>query len=65
MASTHDAPVPAPVSAPVSPPGGTPRLKFQIRLEDAREVLLDLDETLDFKCGAYQYHGPENHGSRC
>jgi hypothetical protein len=30
------------------------RLKFQIRLEDAREVLLDLDDSVDFRHGAYR-----------
>lgn len=52
--TTNDAPAPAPVSAPVRPPGGTLRLTFKLRLEDAREVLLDLDDSVDFRHGAYR-----------
>jgi|GEM_PF-5168594 hypothetical protein len=51
--TTSDAVVPAPAPAPVRPPGGTLRLTFQIRLEDTNEVLLDLDDSVDFRHGAY------------
>ncbi len=52
--TTNDAVAPAPVSAPVRPPGGTLRLTFKLRLENAREVLLDLDDSVDFRHGAYR-----------
>jgi hypothetical protein len=42
----------------VRPPGGTLRLTFKLRLEDAREVLLDLDDKVDFRHGAYQSVAP-------
>ncbi|HXU18693.1 MAG TPA: hypothetical protein VN708_26530 [Terriglobales bacterium] len=44
----------APVSTPVRPPGGTLRLTFKLRLEDTSEVLLDLDDSVDFRHGPYR-----------
>ena len=40
-------------TAPSRPPGGTLRFTFKLRLEDTSEVLLDLDDSVDFRHGAY------------
>ncbi len=39
-------------SAPARPPRGTLRLTFMVRLEDAHEVLLELDDRTNFTHGA-------------
>jgi len=45
--------VPPQEPTPVRPPGRL-RLTFKLRLEDTSEILLDLDDSVDFRHGPYR-----------